>query len=549
MDSLSEPTRRVLDLARALSVHPASEHAKNALALYVISTYSLAAWRHVRARGLAETVRELYQAAAENAIMLVLRLPSVKARVDREMGDAKTKIQAQLIPHGEGVVRHLALPAESKSLEWILAEMDKMDHESSSHTDYHDGKLSGAVYHGGEDMEKVIVAAFQKYCVSNPLHPDVFPAVRKMEAEVVSMCLRMYNNPNGAGVTTSGGTESIIMSVKTHRDWARAVKGITQPEMVVSASAHAAFDKAAAYLKIKLHTIPVNPVTRQVNLKRLSRAINANTIMIVGSAINFPDGCQDDIVALGKLAKRKNIGLHVDCCLGSFIMPFLEKAGFHTEPFDFRVEGVTAISCDTHKYGFAPKGSSVLMYRSHELRQHQYYVNPAWTGGLYASPGFSGSRPGALIAGAWAAMQYMGEQGYIDSCRNIVGAAKRIERAIKDEIPELYVLGSPPASVVAFGSRVPELNVLEIGDAMAKKGWHLNAIQNPAAVHIACTRLTVPVVDTFIADLKDAVSTAKATPSGKGTMVAIYGLGNSSAIGPRMVGTLASAFLDALYQA
>ena len=253
---------------------------------------------------------------------------------------------------------------------------------------------------GGDDVENVLVAAFQRYCVSNPLHPDVFPAVRKMEAEIVAMCLRMYNNPTGAGATTSGGTESILMSVKTHRDWARTVKGISEPEMhvspfalcyvltrlvhrVVPASAHAAFDKAAAYFNIKLHSIPVDSETRQVDMKRVRRAMSVTFVLIcspltsssetqilswscthyfsvavqahhkifqvVGSAINFPDGCQDDIVLLGRLAKKYNIGLHVDCCLGSFIMPFLEKAGFSSKPFDFRVEGVTAISCDTHK--------------------------------------------------------------------------------------------------------------------------------------------------------------------------------------------------------
>jgi len=473
----------------------------------------------------------------------------VHKKVEIELDAARAEIDRLLMPQGKDVVRHLELPKQGCTLEWILDAMDQMDREAPSHTDYRDGKLSGAVYHGGDDMENVLVAAFQRYCLSNPLHPDVFPAVRKMEAEVVAMCLRMYNNPTGAGATTSGGTESIIMSVKTHRDWACAVKGISEPEMVVPASAHAAFDKAAAYFNIKLHSIPVDPETRRVDMKRVRRAINPNTIMVAGSAINFPDGCQDDIVQLGRLAKIYNIGLHVDCCLGSFIMPFLEKAGFSSEPFDFRVQGVTAISCDTHKYGFAPKGSSVIMYRSSDLRQYQYYVNPEWAGGVYASPGLAGSRSGALIAGTWAAMHYMGEEGYVASCRAIVGTAKIIEETIRNSFPELYVLGKPPASVVAFGSRVPDLNILEVGDKMSKKGWHLNALQNPPGLHIACTRLTVSKVESFIRDLKDAVWEAKGSSAGKGTMVSLYGLGNSSPIGPQMVGVVISAFLDALYKA
>ncbi|KAH8119045.1 pyridoxal phosphate-dependent transferase [Phellopilus nigrolimitatus] len=356
------------------------DSAKTVLFVYVLLTHSLRAQRHLRARGVTQTISEFWTWLCQRVILLALRLPSVKQKVDGQIDEARLKIENSLVPKGPDVVRHLALPIEGRSPEWILQEMDKMDSESGKHANWKNGRLSGAVYHGGEDMENVIVDAFRKYCVSNPLHPDAFPAVRKMEAEVVAMCLRMYNNPDGAGTMTSGGTESIIMSVKMHRDWARAVKGITEPEMVIPISAHAAFDKAAAYLKVKLHTIPVDFETRKVNISRLKRAINSNTIMIVGSAINFPDGCMDDISALSALAKKRNIGLHVDCCLGSFIVPFLEKAGFPCEMFDFRLEGVTAISCDTHKYGFAPKGSSVIMYRNAELRRYQYYISTGWPG-------------------------------------------------------------------------------------------------------------------------------------------------------------------------
>lgn len=357
---------------------------------------------------------------------------------------------------------------------------------------------------------------------------------------------------------TSGGTESIIMALKTYRDWAHSVKGIKEPEIIVSTTAHAAFDKGAAYLGLKVHTIGIDPSTRQVNINHVKRAINPNTILLVGSCVNFPDGNQDDIEALARLAKKSNIGLHVDCCLGSFIVPFLEPAGlskgdskgrYRLTPFDFAVDGVTSISCDTHKYGFAPKGTSVIMYRTTELRRFQYYVNPSWCGGVYASPSMSGSRPGALIAGCWAAMQYMGTAGYLASCCEIVTAARTIADAITDDIPELYVLGNPPASVVAFGSKHPDVNPLEVGDGMSKRGWHLNGLSEPKSVHIACTRLTLPLVDQFIADLKDSVQEAKVAPSGKGSMVAVYGLGNSSAVGPEMVGQLASTFLDALYKA
>ncbi|KAI0786642.1 PLP-dependent transferase [Abortiporus biennis] len=541
-------TNLVVSTRKAVAKPLSFDTVKTVVFLYIVFTRVIKVHRHVRARGVVPTVSDLWRWLAQQVIFLALKVPSARKKVDQEMGKARLDIEKKLVPEGANVTRHLSLPEKGHTPDWILAEMTKMDDEIA-HADWKSGKISGAIYHGGDDLNKLIVSAYEKYTVSNPLHPDVFPAIRKMEAEIVAMCLRMFNNPTGAGATTSGGTESIIMSVKTHRDWAKATKGITEPEMIVPISAHAAFDKGAAYLGIKLHTIPVDPVTRQVDLKKVARAINPNTIMLVGSAINFPDGCQDDIVALGKLAKKYNIGLHVDCCLGSFIVPFLEAAGFSTEPFDFRVEGVTSISCDTHKYGFAPKGNSVIMYRDAALRRHQYYVNPSWMGGAYGSPSMSGSRPGALIAGTWAAMQYMGYDGYLESCRSIVSATKQIIELIKTQVPELYVLGNPPASVVAFASRHPSVNVLEVGDTMSKKGWHLNSINNPPAVHIAMTRLTAPNVDVFIADLKDSIREARLNPSGKGYMVSLYGLGESSAVGPAMVGELASTFLDTLYKA
>ncbi|KAF8342280.1 PLP-dependent transferase [Cantharellus anzutake] len=534
-------------LRKAATGSTSLDRLKNILSIYVAVVYSCRAYRHVLARGARESVNDVWLTLVRFFVSLAMRFPSVRKKIETEMGKARSEIEAKLVPSGPSVTRHLALPAVGRSLEWIVAEMNSMDEESVTKTDWKDGRVSGAVYHGGEDLEKVITTTMSKYIFSNPLHPDVFPAIRKMEAEVVSMCLRIYNNPNGAGTTTSGGTESILMSVKTHRDWARSVKRVTEPEMVVPSTAHAAFWKAAHFLGVKIHRIPVDPITRKVDLRRVHRAINSNTIMLVGSAVNFPDGNMDDIVALGALAKRGNVGLHVDCCLGSFIVPFLEEAGFQMDLFDFRVEGVTAISCDTHKYGFAPKGSSVIMYRNAELRRYQYSIMADWTGGVYGTPAIAGSRPGAILAGTWAAMQHVGQSGYLESCRSIVGCCKAIQQRIRDEIPELFIIGNPPASVFAFGSKV--MNPLAVGDAMSKRGWHLNALGDGIGVHLACTRLTVPNQEQFIADLKDAVAEVKVSPAQGGTMVAVYGLGSSTVVGPNMVTELASSFLDVMYKA
>jgi sphinganine-1-phosphate aldolase len=285
--------------------------------------------------------------------------------------------------------------------------------------------------------------AFGKFTVANPIHPDVFPGVRKMEAEIVSMVLGIFNAPAGAaGVTTSGGTESILMACLSARQKAYAERGVTEPEMydlytlhslhsltiirILPETGHTAFRKAGEYFGIKIHLVTCPAPSYQVHIPSVARLINSNTVLLVGSAPNFPHGIIDDISSLSKLAVKRRIPLHVDCCLGSFLVPFLEKAGFETELFDFRLKGVTSISCDTHKYGFAPKGNSTCLYRTASLRAYQYFISPDWSGGVYASPSIAGSRPGALIAGCWASLMSVGEAGYIKSCSEIVGATKKI---------------------------------------------------------------------------------------------------------------------------
>ncbi|GJJ06435.1 hypothetical protein Clacol_000627 [Clathrus columnatus] len=481
------------------------ENAKSLIIIYLCLSYVLQSYRHLRGHGLSNTFKDGWIWIQKQIIFLYLRTPSGKTKVRTQLAQTRETIVSKLVPNDPTIIRHHELPSKGRSLASIEEEMSKLDVACHA-TDYRLGKLSGAVYHGGEELGEVISTAIKKYLVSNPLHPDAFPVIRKMEAEIVAMCLKMFNNPQGAGTTTSGGTESIVMSVKTHRDWARATKGIKSPEMVIPASAHPAFLKAASYLNIKVFRIPVDPITRKVSISK-----------IVGSAVNFPDGCMDDIEALGKLAQKYKIGLHVDCCLGSFIVPFLNQAGFYIEPFDFRVPGVTSISCDTHK---DTQGSSVIMYRSAELRKYQYYIYAEWAGGLYASPSLAGSRPGALIAGTWAVMQYMGHDGYLESCRSIVSCAKKIKAGVENEIPELYIIGDPPASVIAIGSKdASTVNIFEVGDAMSKRGWHLSALNDPPGFHMACTRLTVTAADLLITDLKECVQEAKSSPPGSGTMV------------------------------
>lgn len=365
----------------------------------------------------------------------------------------------------------------------------------------------------------------------------------------------MFNAPAGsAGITTSGGTESILMACLSARTKAYTERGVSEPEMIIPVTAHAAFDKAGYYFGITVHHVAVDPVTLKVDLKAVNRLANYNTVLIVGSAPNFPHGIIDDITGLSKIALRRRIPLHVDACLGSFIVPFLEKAGFPTTPFDFRVKGVTSISCDTHKYGFAPKGNSVLLFRTKKLRTYGYFVTATWPGGVYASPSLAGSRAGSLIAGTWVSLMVQGESGYTSSCQEIVGAMKEIERGIKERLqPDIYVLGEPMVSVIAFSSKT--INIYDVADEMNTLGWHLSALQDPPAIHIACTKPTVNATGRFLEDLEKAVKEVKlrgekigGSKAAMGDTAAFYGVAGSLP-NKSVVNSIASGFIDTLYKA
>ena len=461
---------------------------------------------------------------------------------------------------GPGVSRYLTLPKEGWTDIQVRAELEKLS--EMHHTRWEDGLVSGAVYHGGRDLIKLQASAFETFGVANPIHPDVFPGVRKMEAEIVAMVLTMFNAPpHAAGVTTSGGTESILMACLSARQKAYIERGVKEPEMILPETAHTAFRKAGVYFKIKVHLVACPAPSYRVHIPSVSRLINSNTILLVGSAPNFPHGIIDDIPALSRLALKRHLPLHVDCCLGSFLIPFLTRAGFPTEPFDFSVKGVTSISCDTHKYGFAPKGNSTVLYRTSQLRTYQYFISPDWSGGVYASPSIAGSRPGALIAGCWASLMAQGESGYIDACHKIVGAAKTFEACIRENPAintDLSVLGKPLVSVVAFTST--SLNVYDMADAMSAKGWHLNTLQDPPAIHVAVTLPVVAAMDKLIEDLVAVVEGERekervrvAEGKGKkggagGDAAALYGVAGSLP-DKSIVVQLAGGFLDTLYKA
>ncbi|KAG5496688.1 hypothetical protein JIQ42_03520 [Leishmania sp. Namibia] len=420
--------------------------------------------------------------------------------IRREVKKAASGVK---MPSKEGEFKARALPERSRSEAEVLKLVTQFHNDLD--LNYEDGCLSGTVYHGGKSHTAFMNDVMAIFQWSNPLHSDIFGATRKMEAEIVSMVLYMYNGhllPDAGGVVTSGGTESIMMALKTYRDWGRTTRGIEHPSVVVPITIHPAFDKGAEYFGIDLIKVPVATSTGSVDPKEMEKYIRYDTIAIAASAPNFPYGVVDPIEELAEIAYKHNIGMHVDCCLGGFIMPFLEKTGRAAPIVDFRNRGVTSISCDTHKYGYAPKGTSTVVYRSRELRSFQFCCVAEWPGGMYCSPAVSGSKPGNVIAGTWAAMVRMGVEGYVECCHKIMTTRETMTTALR-KLTYIRIIGEPIASVLAFTS--DELDIFRLGEGLKSRGWMLNHLQFPSGLQFSVTLLQTPpaVTARFLSDVKE----------------------------------------------
>ncbi|XP_057777001.1 sphingosine-1-phosphate lyase [Salvia miltiorrhiza] len=509
-----------LNRFRASSNSYLSEFEPLALLLIPLLTFFIA--RLVQSVLAVVSEKGLKSAAVELVMASVKLVPGVQRYIDAEKQKVVDKLQ------GSGKSKRDGWRTELPRVGLGGEVVDQMKDEKLKDVAWQ-GKCSGTVYIAGSEQEghfSLINEACSMFAHTNPLHQDVFQSVVKFETEVVAMTAALLGSKEKAsggqicGNMTSGGTESILLAVKTSRDYMKTKKGITNPEMIIPVSAHSAYDKAAQYFKIKLWRVPVDQDFK-ADVKAIKRHINRNTILIVGSSPGFPHGIIDPIEELGELASACGICLHVDLCLGGFVLPFARKLGYPVPPFDFSVGGVTSISVDVHKYGLAPKGTSVVLYKDHDMRKHQFVAVTEWTGGLYVSPTIAGSRPGALVAGAWAAMMSLGLEGYLENTRKIMEASKRVEKGVR-QIPELFVIGRPDMTIVAFGSN--SVDIFEVNDIMSSKGWHLNALQRPNSIHICVTLQHVNVTEEFIKDLTDSVQTVKANPGPmKGGLAPIYG--------------------------
>jgi glutamate/tyrosine decarboxylase-like PLP-dependent enzyme len=423
-----------------------------------------------------------------------------------------------------GVVR--GMPERGRPREEILAELAVMAREEDAA--WEGGRVSGTMYAGDHAHYRFLTEAFGRFAHASALQRDLCPSATRFEGEVIAMALDLMHagavtDAEPVGMLTTGGTGSILHALLAYREDARARRGITTPNIVKPETGHPAFDKASHLFGIECRTVPVDPATTLVRPQDMAAAIDASTIALVGSAGNYPYGTIDPIAELGALAQERGIGLHVDACLGGFILPFAEELGYAVPAFDLRIPGVTSISADTHKYGYALKGSSLVLFRDRSLRNSQYFHVAGWSGGKYMSPGMEGSRSVGLLAATWAAMVSLGRDGYRRHAAEILGTADRLMAAVTSH-PELRLMGSP---VFCFSFTSDVFDVYHVNDCMKARGWRFNGQQYPNAIHMAVTRpQTQPgVVEAFATDLAEAVAYARAEQAAgrPATSGAIYG--------------------------
>lgn len=435
----------------------------------------------------------------------------------------------------------MKLPNSGTPRDRLLETMDEL---RAGDCDWRGGKTFGYIYNAGDEVNELLEEVNRRFLHTNALSLTAFPSLRRMEAEVVAMAADLLHAPEPAGTVTSGGTESILMAVKSAREHARAERPeIREPNMILPLSAHPAFEKAAHYLGVRAVRTPVRSDLR-ADVDAMRAAIDDQTILLVGSAPGFPHGVIDPIAEIGALAAERGLLCHVDACLGGYMLPFAAAAGYPIPPFDFRVDGVTSMSADLHKYGYAAKGASTVLYRSTALRKRQFFVYVDWPGGIYASPSAAGARGGAPVAAAWAVLRFLGKDGFTRLADTAMKTTRRITDGIR-AIDGLEVMGEPDMSVFAF--RSDALDVYALADAMEARGWVLDRLQKPSALHMMLSPKHAEVADTFLADLRACADAVRDQPPPSTGMAAVYGM-LAAVPDRRMVEQTVLDFMEGWYQ-
>ena len=421
-----------------------------------------------------------------------IKIPYYRRQLEDEIFKVQKSIEDDTQKLETGIPRITTMPKIGLSQEVIEENMRFMQEIDKKNADKL--KISGTIYNTPDNDEITLQKRVMDfYYKSNPLHADIFPSLITMEKDIVSITKTLFHCPKnmGTGTVTTGGTESIILALFGYREYAKRTKGIQNPEVIAPSTVHPAFDKGCYYLGIKLHKIKVSD-DNLIDFTQLKWCINHNTILIVGSAPSFPHGLMDDIATLSKIAKENSLPLHVDACLGGFVLGFLDRGN----EFDFSIQGVTSISADTHKYGCCPKGSSVLIFRDKSMFESCYFVQSDWSGGIYATTNLTGSRSGLNLAWTWSMLNYQGFNKLHLQAKNIREGLERIKNEFKSD-SDIYVFGDPSVCVVGFGSKT--INIYTLSQKMKHLGWNLNELQNPPSFHLCLTNChREDIIDNFI---------------------------------------------------
>jgi glutamate/tyrosine decarboxylase-like PLP-dependent enzyme len=403
----------------------------------------------------------------------------------------------------------MQIPEQGKKPEEIF---DYLNIVKSQDLKWDDGRMYAYVYDPGQDAMEIGKRAYMAYLVENGLDPTAFPSLLKLETEVVRTVINLLRGDEQVvGNFTTGGTESILLAIKTARDWARMFKPeIKEPEMVICQTAHHAFHKAAQYFGLKVVMTPFDTTTYRADVQAMRDAITPNTILLVGSAPAYSQGVVDPIPQIAALAQEHGLLCHVDSCVGGIHLSFMRKLGYQVPPFDWTVPGVTSISTDLHKFGYCPKQASIVMYRSKELRRFQIFTSTRTTCYTLINPTIMSTKTGGPIAGAWAVLNYLGEEGYKKIVRAVQEATQRMIAGV-ESIPELKVMGKPDMCLFAFTSDT--LDLFQLCDVMLSKGFTVQSqFGKPGAprnIHISMQFSAVKNVDAFLAALRQSIDETK----------------------------------------
>lgn len=411
------------------------------------------------------------------------------------------------------------IPAKGRPWPELKAELEAAKEGDFS---WRDARIPVFVFHLDDALTQVQQEAYCAYWTENNLGQRAFPSLARLEGEVRAMGLRLLNAPEGAAATfTSGGSESIYLAMRTARDWARATKGISAPNVIVPRSAHPQFSRAGHDLCIDVIRVPTTRADFRADVAGMEARIDANTIMLVGSAPNFPFGVFDPIAEIAALAQSRGLWMHVDACVGAFLAPFAAMLGHPIPSFDFTVPGVTSVSADIHKYGMAPKGASLLLLRDAALQEHQWFRFDDWERGHYQALVAQGTRPGGAVAAAWAVMNHLGEDGYLRCARMVMDTKAKLVAGVR-AIEGLAVLEPSELSIFAYRPDDPGLDLEALAAAMTRCGWFISRLAEPAAIHLVINPSHHVSADRYLADLRAAVAEVRASGTRGQAQAATY---------------------------